>query len=745
MKNIEVLDRSFKRLAFINNDLEEGLHFTGDALTTSIDSGLYSLEMEIPKDTYLVKHIEHGNYITFINKDEVRILLTIMKVNENRDFIDIFCEDTSINLINKVVGSIEKPGKPEGIEYYMNIGLKDTGWSIGNNESEGTKSLEFSSDENLLARIRKIAQEFEVEFYFEVDLEYGDNPDFYIHIVKQRLEGKKGFRVSSDDALDMIEKEVSIDNIVTRLIVEGAEIEKEKETIEPKTSDDTSNKIVQTSAGSYDNSKASAASAISTTNWNEAWVNSFKMDATDPSYITGAYIDAFLRSYYSDSPLIGHGNTIKEMADYFGVSVGAFMGVIAKESTFGRGHPGKVDHNYGCIRWTSGSGYPAVTYAGSKWNKYPNVKTGIAAWFKLLRYNYIATGQVTYKDFLNKYSPSFENNQATFKNIMWGALKAFGYETSNQTSKKNYSSSSDNPTTLNLSASKTSNTTSSNKTTKYNEMIESMIKWFEDRKGKVTYTMSAARRGPNSYDCSSAVFSSLIASGFVPSGTNLGSTVTLWGMLGASKLMVEIPKNQARRGDIFLSGGKGAASAGASGHTGVFTASNQIIHCNYRDNGISKTGLDRAGSPLYVFRLNDKTSGSAAVLKPGSSGSIDTKTEQAVKNALAQVGKRYVYGAVGPNSFDCSGLVYHAYRQAGFAINHRCTTATIAQQQSPFKKVSAAEARRGDLVICVNGSHVAILLGTPNSGAGVVHAATEQLGVITQKSLMGPIGYYRVT
>ena len=114
------------------------------------------------------------------------------------------------------------------------------------------------------------------------------------------------------------------------------------------------------------------------------------------------------------------------------------------------------------------------------------------------------------------------------------------------------------PQRLNLSASKTSNTTSSNKTTKYNEMIESMIKWFEDRKGKVTYTMSAARRGPNSYDCSSAVFSSLIASGFVPSGTNLGSTVTLWGMLGASKLMVEIPKNQARRGDIFLSGGKGA-------------------------------------------------------------------------------------------------------------------------------------------------------------------------------------------
>lgn len=743
MKNIEVLDRSFKRLAFIDNSLEEGLHFTDDALTTSIDSGLYSLEMEIPKDTHLVKHIKYGNYITFLNKDGVRLLLTIMKVNENRNFIDMFCEDTSINLINKVVGPIKAPGKPEGIEYYLNIGLKDTGWAIGNNESTDAKILEFNNDENLLARIRKIVKEFEMEFYFEVDLEYGDNPDFHVHIVKQRVEGKKGFRVSSDDALDMIEKEVNIDNIVTRLIVEGAEIE--KETINSAVGDDTSNKIAQTAATKYDATKSSAASSISTANWNKTWVDAFRMDATDPAYVTGAYIDAFLRTYYSDSPLIGHGNTIKEMADYFGISVGAAIGVWAKETTFGRGHPGKVDHNYGCIRWTSGSGYPAVTYAGSKWNKYPNVKTGIAAWFKLLRYNYIATGQVTYKDFLNKYSPSFENDQATFKNIMWGALKAFGYDTSGQTAKKNYSSSTDNPTTLDLSASKTGNTTSSNKTTKYNEMIESMIKWFEDRRGKVTYTMSAARKGPNSYDCSSAVFSSLIASGFLPSGTNLGSTVNLWNMIGSNNLMVEIPASQARRGDIFLSGAKGAASAGASGHTGVFTASNQIIHCNYRDNGISKTGLDRAGSPLYVFRLNDKTSGSSAVLNTGSTGEINTKTEQAVQIALKQVGKRYVYGATGPSSFDCSGLIYYAYRQAGFTINHRCTTYTIAQQQSPFKKISAAEARRGDLVICVNGGHVAILLGTPTSGAGVVHAANEQLGVITQKSLMGPIGYYRVT
>ena len=47
---------------------------------------------------------------------------------------------------------------------------------------------------------------------------------------------------------------------------------------------------------------------------------------------------------------------------------------------------------------------------------------------------------------------------------------------------------------------------------------DASIQWFEARKGKVVYSMSA-RLGPNSYDCSSAVYLSLIAGGFLPSGT----------------------------------------------------------------------------------------------------------------------------------------------------------------------------------------------------------------------------------
>ena len=40
--------------------------------------------------------------------------------------------------------------------------------------------------------------------------------------------------------------------------------------------------------------------------------------------------------------------------------------------------------------------------------------------------------------------------------------------------------------------------------------------------------------------------------------------------------------------------------------------------------------------------------------------------DAAIQFALAQVGKPYVWGSVGPNSYDCSGLIIASYKHAGY-------------------------------------------------------------------------------
>jgi len=61
--------------------------------------------------------------------------------------------------------------------------------------------------------------------------------------------------------------------------------------------------------------------------------------------------------------------------------------------------------------------------------------------------------------------------------------------------------------------------------------------------------------------------------------------------------------------------------------------------------------------------------------------------------ARAQIGKPYIWGATGPDAFDCSGLAMMAYRAAGITIPR------TSQQQWAFgKRIPASQVRPGDLV-----------------------------------------------
>ncbi|MDN3053447.1 NlpC/P60 family protein [Streptomyces sp. SRF1] len=93
---------------------------------------------------------------------------------------------------------------------------------------------------------------------------------------------------------------------------------------------------------------------------------------------------------------------------------------------------------------------------------------------------------------------------------------------------------------------------------------------------------------------------------------------------------------------------------------------------------------------------------------PGRPGTASADAgRRALAYALNQIGKPYVWGAEGPDSFDCSGLTSTAWAHAGRVIPR-----TSQEQWRQLPRVPISQLRPGDLVIYYKGaSHVAMYAG----------------------------------
>ena len=107
--------------------------------------------------------------------------------------------------------------------------------------------------------------------------------------------------------------------------------------------------------------------------------------------------------------------------------------------------------------------------------------------------------------------------------------------------------------------------------------------------------------------------------------------------------------------------------------------------------------------------------GGRTIVYPGGGGSAGD-TSAAYSYACSRIGCPYVWGAEGPDSFDCSGLVTWAYRQLGIELPHQ----SEAQMARATRVVSVSEARPGDVLWRYG--HVGIAGGY--GGTPYVHAPT---------------------
>nr|WP_241267497.1 C40 family peptidase [Streptomyces scabichelini] len=104
------------------------------------------------------------------------------------------------------------------------------------------------------------------------------------------------------------------------------------------------------------------------------------------------------------------------------------------------------------------------------------------------------------------------------------------------------------------------------------------------------------------------------------------------------------------------------------------------------------------------------STGSGTSTGTGSSAGTSTSTakgEKAIAFARSQTGKPYVWGATGPDSYDCSGLTQAAWKAAGVTLPR-----TTWDQVKVGTTVSIANAQPGDLVFFYDDiSHVGLYLG----------------------------------
>lgn len=174
--------------------------------------------------------------------------------------------------------------------------------------------------------------------------------------------------------------------------------------------------------------------------------------------------------------------------------------------------------------------------------------------------------------------------------------------------------------------------------------MDKVIEWFQQRQGRVSYSMDY-RNGPNSYDCSSAIYHALIYAGILPQGFRIGNTETEFVDLpkfGFERIEADangyIP---TQRGDIFIWGKQGY-TLGANGHTGIFIDNDNIIHCAYAYNGIHTDEHDKIAGwnnvqYLTIFRYTGKPQNAPAPQSEAIDDVINIGSHFKINSALQVV------------------------------------------------------------------------------------------------------------
>lgn len=134
---------------------------------------------------------------------------------------------------------------------------------------------------------------------------------------------------------------------------------------------------------------------------------------------------------------------------------------------------------------------------------------------------------------------------------------------------------------------------------------------------------------------------------------------------------------------------------------------------------VLKTSNLKVNKTIVAQGGNYEEEGSSSSVSRGAS----SLAYEIVESAYAQLGSPYVWGATGPDAFDCSGLITYVYGNSGIYLPR-----TSSSQYYAGTNISMEELMEGDLVFFDTYgslSHVGIYIG----GGEFIHAGTDSVVV----------------
>jgi cell wall-associated NlpC family hydrolase len=160
-------------------------------------------------------------------------------------------------------------------------------------------------------------------------------------------------------------------------------------------------------------------------------------------------------------------------------------------------------------------------------------------------------------------------------------------------------------------------------------------------------------------------------------------------MLNKVSIMIQLGHEQG--GTLSL-----LQSAEAAANRASKTAAQEAARANALSAQLSKKVAEiqaeenvlNSSAYAQALAIYNKTGTYPAVALQGNSAGV-----QAVRWALTQVGKPYVWGGAGPDGYDCSGLVMKAYEQVGISLGHY-----TGSQWNEGEHVSRDQLQPGDIL-----------------------------------------------